>query len=451
LHFPKNDVLLKIIFIVPLHFFNQTNNMKRSAALFLLLAMRLCVFAQTESPSERCASDELRDAFMFHHPHAIHTIQREEAQMNTWIANNSATLQTRQPVAIPIVVHVVWRDTSENISDARVQSQIDALNRDFNLLQNVAKTPDLFKNIVATPNIQFCLAIADPDGRPTKGITRTHTEATYAGLRRLPNTKYAIGNTEGGGRTAWDTKKYLNIWVAHLGDFAGQASFPAMRDSMGFEGVVIDPRYFGTVGAVLKHKPYHLGKTATHEVGHYFNLCHIWGCTGAQRSCDDDDGLEDTPRQELPNYNCPKYPHSSCTGSDMFMNYMDTVNDTCMLAFTKQQCTRMMATLNTLRGGLLNSPGCNAPTKPALSACTLDLRIFQLPANQTLKFTPIAACDSSVQLTFYNSIGQQVRTWSVASNQETTLNISGYASGIYFLMIQVKGERAVAKVMIDNF
>jgi Pregnancy-associated plasma protein-A/Secretion system C-terminal sorting domain len=451
LRFPKNDVLLNVIFIVLPYIFNQIYNMKRSAALFLLLAVRFCAFAQTNSPAERCASDELRDAFIFHHPHAIHTIAREEAQMAAWIADNSSNLQIRQPTPVPVVVHIVWRDTSENVSDARVQSQIEALNRDFTMLQNAAKIPDLFKNIVARPNIQFCLAISDPDGRPTKGITRTHTEATYAGLRRLPNTKLAIGNTDGGGHTAWDTKHYLNIWVAHLGDFAGQASFPAMRDSMGFEGVVIDPRYFGTVGSVLKNKPYHLGKTATHEVGHFLNLCHIWGCVGAQRSCDDDDGVEDTPRQELPNYNCPKYPHASCTASDMFMNYMDTVNDTCMLSFTKQQSARMMATLNTVRSGLLNSSGCNPPTKPALTACTLDFRFFQLPARQMLKFIPIAACDSVVQLTLYNAIGQQVLAWSVAPNQEIAFDVSGYSSGIYFLTMQVKGERTVAKVMIDNF
>lgn len=424
--------------------------MKRSAALVLLLATYLLAYGQ--SPTERCASDELRDAFLAQYPAAIHTIRNQEAQIANWIATHQNRLTPRQNISIPVVVHIVWRDTSENISEAQVKSQIVALNRDFRLLnKEVTKIPIEFAGNIANIGLEFCLATADPEGRPTNGITRTQTEVRYAGLRRLPNKKLSIGNSNAGGHTAWDATRYLNIWVAHMGDFAGQASFPVMKDSLGFEGVVIDARYFGTVGSTLKNKPYHLGRTATHEIGHFLNLCHVWGCEGMIRTCTDDDNVTDTPIQELPNYDCPTYPRYSCESSNMFMNYMDTVNDTCMSAFTEGQKKRMWATLNTMRASLLVSDGCGAPTKAPQLACEINLQIHPLPARNMLYVMPYSTCENTVQIAIYNSMGQQLDTIKATANTMMPIDISAFSSGIYFLSVKAGAERMVTKVMVSNF
>ncbi len=259
----------------------------------------------------------------------------------------------RALVTIPVVVHVVWNTTAENISDAQIQSQIDVLNADFRKLNaDVANVPAAFASLAGDANIEFCLATIDPNGNPTTGITRTQTSVTAFG------TNDQVKSSSTGGVNAWSRDQYLNIWVCDIsGGILGYAQFPGGAAST--DGVVCDFQYFGTIGTATA--PFNKGRTATHEVGHWLNLFHIWGDDGT--GCTGSDQVSDTPNAGGPNYGCPVFPKVSCTNGpngDMFMNYMDYSDDACMYMFSNGQISRMQALFATggFRAALLNSTAC---------------------------------------------------------------------------------------------
>jgi hypothetical protein len=241
----------------------------------------------------------------------------------------SATIQT--------VVHVVYNTDSQNIPKSQVDSQIDALNRDFGRRnEDIAHVPEVWAGLPVDTRIRFALASADPDGAPTDGVTRTRTEREWFGSND------DVKRAADGGCDPWPTNRYLNIWVCPLGEsLLGYAQFPGGPSAT--DGVVILYRAFGTTGAASA--PFDGGRTAVHEVGHWLNLRHIWGDT---EDCSGSDNVSDTPRQQLPNYDKPTFPHVSCNNGpngDMFMNYMDYVDDAAMVMFTPGQSARMWATL----------------------------------------------------------------------------------------------------------
>ena len=139
-----------------------------------------------------------------------------------------------------------------------------------------------------------------------------------------------------GGSDAVTPNAALNIWVCNIGGgILGYAQFPGGNSNT--DGVVVSPQYFGTTGFVSS--PFDGGRTATHEVGHWLNLRHIWG----DGRCRQDDFVADTPSSDAPNYGCPSYPTVNCRSNDMTMNYMDYVNDDCMYMFSQGQKERMRA------------------------------------------------------------------------------------------------------------
>ncbi len=242
---------------------------------------------------------------------------------------------------IPVVVHVVFNTAAENISDAQIKSQIAVLNRDYRATNvDKSKVPAPFKGLVASANIKFALATKDPKGKSTKGITRTKTARTEFGSND------SVKSVATGGQDAWPRDKYLNIWVCKLGGgLLGYAQFPGGPAKT--DGVVILHTGFGTSGTASP--PFNLGRTATHEIGHWLNLRHIWGDT---EDCSGTDFVADTPNAVGPNFNEPTFPHVSCINGpngDMFMNYMDYVDDKAMFMFTAQQVARMAATLENER------------------------------------------------------------------------------------------------------
>lgn len=239
---------------------------------------------------------------------------------------------------IPVVVHVVYNTPSEKISAAQLKSQIAVLNRDFRARnKDKTKVPAVWRGLVADGRIKFALARKDPAGRPTPGITRTKTSRTSF------DADDSVKSTATGGADPWPSGKYLNIWVCTLaGGLLGYAQFPGGPAET--DGVVILNTGFGTKGSATA--PFNLGRTATHEVGHWLNLRHIWG---DDFRCEGSDFVEDTPNQEGPNYGKPTFPHISCNNGpngDMFMNYMDYVDDDAMFMFTAQQAARMHAALD---------------------------------------------------------------------------------------------------------
>ncbi len=246
-----------------------------------------------------------------------------------------------EPTRIPVVVHVIHRGGAENISDAQIKSQIDVLNRDYRKKNSdIANVPPPFKSLAADAMVEFALAKADPLGQSTTGITRTKT--TVAQFTSDDAMKF----TARGGHDAWDSTRYLNLWVCpEILDgprtLLGYAQFPGGLPAT--DGVAIIHNAFGTTGTAAA--PFNLGRTTTHEVGHWLDVFHIWGDAAG---CNTDDQVADTPIQDTENYGTPTFPHISChngPNGDMFMNYMDYVDDKAMFMFTNGQVTRMRATL----------------------------------------------------------------------------------------------------------
>lgn len=246
-------------------------------------------------------------------------------------------------VTIPVVVHVVYKSEVENISEEQIRSQIDVLNKDFRARNDdVAKVPAAFKDLVGDAHIEFTLATHDPHGRPTNGITRTKT--TQAAFSSDGKVMFSAK----GGENAWPTKKYLNIWVCALEDSIGYAMFPGREGEE--DGVVVHYIAFGTTGTVIASN--NLGRTATHNVGHYLNLYHLFEY---ESSCQGTDFVDDTPQQLQANAGKPSFPHVTCSNApngDMFMNFMDYTDDDSRYMFTKGQVLRMHQALQGPRKGL---------------------------------------------------------------------------------------------------
>ena len=271
-----------------------------------------------------------------------------EQQTNSFIANGGK--RAKAIVNIPVVVHVLYNTASQNISDAQIMSQIAVLNQDFAASNvDVSLVPSVFSGLVSNTQIQFCLAQQTPSGVSTTGIVRKSTTTTSF------SSNDNVKRNANGGDDAWDATKYLNIWVCNLGGgLLGYAQFPGGAAST--DGVVINYTAFGNMGTASA--PYGLGRTTTHEVGHWLNLRHIWG----DASCGNDQ-VGDTPTQQTSNFGCPTFPHVTCSNGangDMFMNYMDYTDDACMYMFTAGQSTRMNALFASggARVGLLSSMGC---------------------------------------------------------------------------------------------
>jgi hypothetical protein len=262
-------------------------------------------------------------------------------------------------IIIPVVVHVIYNTSAQNISDDQINSQIDVLNEDYRRLNaDRVNTPNDFLSKAADYNIEFRLACLDPNGNPTNGIVRKYTQSQSFSAtfdpRGIANDETIGIKSEPSGDAPWSTDKYLNIWVCNLsGNILGYSTWPVnFVDRPQYDGVVIKTTAFGRVGNVVA--PFHLGRTASHEIAHWLNLKHL---NDSQFSCVDD-LVGDTPKEQAIHSTCTLYPDLTgrCDQTDpstMFMNFMEYVPDDCMNLFTNGQKIRsrtLFATMNGISG-----------------------------------------------------------------------------------------------------
>jgi PKD repeat protein len=250
---------------------------------------------------------------------------------------------------IPVVFHVIHEGGLENVSREQLVDQIDSLNKDFRRLNaDTALTPAVFKPLGADSEIEFRIATLDPNGNCTDGVVRVYSSLTNNARDNVKALSY------------WPSNKYLNIWVVKSieningtpGMVIGFAQFPggnALTD-----GVVLMHSFTGSIGTAASSG--NAGRTATHEVGHWLNLRHIWGDDGS--ACTGSDFVTDTPNQgDQTMSTCPNWPQISCSNGpngDMFSNYMDYTNGDCQNIFSIGQAARMNAALNSAVSGRNN-------------------------------------------------------------------------------------------------
>ncbi len=266
---------------------------------------------------------------------------------------------------IPVVVHIIHRGeaigTGSNLSDERILSQIRVLNEDFGRHPNT----NGFNThpAGADTRIRFVLAQQDPQGEATSGIVRINGQRSLWRRQDWPTLSQL---------SYWNSEDYLNIWVCELDGFLGLASFPesdlgglsAQAQNPLTDGLIINHRYFG----ITDSPPFNLGRTTTHEVGHYLGLRHTWGDLS---NCDGSDFCDDTPPAFGPTTGCPTQGRTLCsTVPEMFENYMDYTHDACMRIFTQCQAQRMQTVLthSPRRKTLRNSPGLSPPITDELDA-----------------------------------------------------------------------------------
>lgn len=393
-----------------------------------------------------CLSQDLLNGQLQQQPVVAADRARMETFTQNWIEENGHGTP-RELAIIPVVVHVVWSTAAENISDEQIISQIEVLNKDFRKTnadsENVMYPP--FRNVRADAEIEFQLATVDPFGNATTGITRTQTNIPEIGIFRV-NGKRAICYEELGGHDVWCSNHYLNIWIgAFPPGIAGEASFPG-QDIPEEDGVRIAPHRFGTVGTAST--PYHLGRTATHEIGHYFNLYHVWGNSGnANPDCLFDDEVADTPKQ-TGNYlnQCPTFTppwQSSCIANtpDMFCNYMNYTDDACMVMFTQGQKLRMRATLDNSRSGLVSQSGACLPVSNQSDPIAEErMKLLPNPANQ---FVVIEGLSTGATIRCFGVNGA---LWPVYQEFENKIRVGHLPVGAYFL--QIKNERNMITKML---
>ena len=361
--------------------------LKLVAAAAALLSINT-LYAQQNAP---CASDELLQRTIQSDPNAALRMQQNWEQIDAYIQQQASREDRNTIVTIPVVFHVIHSGqnvgTGLNLSDAQLQSQLDVLNECYRKHNaDTALVPNIFKSRIADIEVEFCLAVTDPSGNNTTGITRHSFNAN-------PNTFDANIKPV----TVWDATRYLNIWTTQLNNgILGYATFPNMGP-MTEDGVVLDFRVVG-------RKPFNpftsssdtLGKTCVHEVGHWLGLYHTFqdSCKGMtpQTCATEGDRVCDTPPAKEANYGNPSLTLNSCNESpidepDMWMNYMDYANSENLHMFTTGQRDIMRATLNTFRLSILSSTGCvNVFDEFAYTGQVVDAVSNQAIANAKVLF-----------------------------------------------------------------
>ena len=435
---------------------------------FILCFLTAGLWGQVPGKPIFCGNEVFSDILREHYP------ELQETLNTTFEHARQASYRSNDPLTIPVVVHVVWNNSSENLHDSIILNQIQVLNEDYNRL-NADSTGlrSIFQNEAGRGNIHFQLV----------EIIRVHTDQLFNVDLLGTNLLGEVKHSEDGGSDAWDTESYLNIWITKIqpielfgipiGQILGFAfppnglsNWPAgvSAPTADEDGVVLDYRIIG------RNNPNEIeipngttdlltvkGRSATHEVGHYLGLRHIWGDGGllGPNDCLQSDGIDDTPFASAQSaFDCDKLKnscsqvesHYNQNMPDLIENFMDYAADDCMNMFTHGQVELMRNVLLGPRNGLLSQvaatrevsliPDFTLSPNPASDVVRLDFEITE-QTEITIRISDIGG-----HLTLAH-IKQQY----FPGSHQISINVSGFTPGMYFIELRTKVSVAVKKLV----
>jgi hypothetical protein len=414
----------------------------------------------------RCVSSEYEEYLQEIDPERMN-----EAEFEAWLAplveetkkkmlSNANRRSTNEIITIPVVVHVVSNRSTNtpsnstsgngNITDARVISQINALNDDFRRRGAGSNQHEFGADI----EIEFCLAKVDPQGNLTNGINRVAAPTSSLSESYIQNTLKPD--------TQWNPSQYFNIWVVNFldGDLLGYAQFPTASSLQGLsgispttantDGVVINWKAFGsrqhmptgtTIGTISSQ--FDGGRTTTHEVGHALGLRHIWGDTSnctVNATDSNNDYCLDTPPARNANQGCPTGIDSCPSDNyiDMIENFMDYSDDACLNTFTLDQKARILTVLNNSprRRSLKTSTVCQENNMSNSSFELIQgLNLYPNPATDMVTLTISDNVLVPDNYTIFNSLGQTIASKQISNTQDLSINVSNLSVGVYFIKV----------------
>lgn len=394
-------------------------------------------------------------------PNLIQDLQQVEKDIKAWIKSHKVDKSGGPAlITIPTVFHVVYNPSipEQNIHDSLIYSQLDVLNRDYRRLNpDTVNTRTIFDSIAADIQVEFCLASVDPQGNWTSGINRVQTTQTSFFTTPFDN---SVKSSSTGGADPWPASDYLNIWVCDMGFngipfVLGYAQFP--NDDPNTDGVVITYQHFGDRWWDANAAPANLGRTATHEVGHWLGLYHIWG----DGDCTQIDSVPDTPNADAASQSDCDTTKNTCDDSstpfwngidppDMVENYMDYSADACMNMFTLGQKTRMWGFINnSSRTSLLSSTKCALTSINENDLYQINVMVYPNPANSDLTLEWPSEIKFK-KLILFDVLGNKVVETDLQQvNGKYLLNLNGIDKGAYLVQLS-NGYKTITKKVIVN-
>lgn len=420
--------------------------MKKTCVTFaVLFCLVTCMMAQTQ---ERCGTMDQYQR-QLQSPALGSGYRTAQQAAATWRDSHPGHRVAADSIlTIPVVVHVLYKNASQNISQAQIESQIRILNEDYRRLNpDTLKTPPMFDSIAADIQVEFCLASLDPAGAPTDGITRTSTSGGQIFGYFTPIFEDAKYDSLGG-HDAWPAHQYLNIWVCEtFPGLLGYAQFPG--GLLETDGVVISYQAFGDMGTVMA--PSTLGRTTTHEVGHWMGLYHIWG---DDTDCSGSDSIFDTPNADAASQSDCAVNRNSCSNedpywgsfdpNDMVQNYMDYSHDSCMNMFSEGQKARMHAFMfsDPARLALFTSPaGCNTLGTHVQGNEDMEISLYPSPTDGLVNVRHLENRDSHMLVQAVDVTGKVVYEYA-ATTSSYSMDLSCLPAGLY--LIRFVGESGMA-------
>ena len=355
---------------------------------------------------------------------------------------------TNTTYIIPIVFHILYNTSAQNVTDAKINAMMVQLNADWGRTNSdKGNTPSYFATVAVDMGIQFCLAIKDNSGNATNGIVHKQTSQTSFAISGDP-----IKKTASGGDDPWNVNKYFNVWIGNLsGGILGYGVFPPISS---LYGVAI---HYCTVGSLTSPgtcAPYQSGRTLSHEIGHCFNLIHIWGDDNG--ACSGTDNCADTPNQADATSGCPSgVKTDACSGAPngiQYQNYMDYTDDACYNMFSANQKTRAQAAVTGSLMALVNSVPtvCAAGTGVAEHSSLSDnISLFPNPSTGEVF---ISTNVNSMDVKVFNAIGEAVVTKkiNVPSSGDAKINLSNSPDGIYLFQMKTSEGTITKRVVINR-